>query len=507
MHRKNYLRMIAAWTMAVCITTVSAGSITVYAEGEQESERIKIGSDFSDRQTEATEAEAENTESEKTESEEKEAGTENSKIGDLILQTDLMNEKEKTSVPDISAVAENVMPAIVAITNIGIETIHYFDAEYQMDSESTGSGIIVGKNDTELLIATNQHVVDGAEELTVCFSIDAEEDEKLVPAQVKGTDSAWDMAVIAVKLSDISEDAAGKTRIIRMGDSDEVQVGEYAVAIGNALGYGQSVTFGIISALNREISVSTNNGVVSNDMIQTDAAINFGNSGGALLNLKGELIGINSAKAAETGVEGMGYAIPVNTAQPIIEELIEQTTRVKVDADKAGALGLIPVDVSEEARQIYNIPAGAFVYRFTENSAAKEAGIREGDIIVKLDKTGISSKSELLDRMQYYEAGEKIAVTVKRNGDNGYEEKVIDVKLGSKADLTDSGKPTPESSGSEENGEESEGNDGSIRYPDGGDLYGQDPYGGNWYDFGDRSQIPYSDGYGGLGDLFRYFGF
>ena len=481
--------------------TVSAGSLTVYAEGAQESERIKIGSDFSKRQTEETE-----TEEQQTESEEQEVSASDSKIGNLIRQTDLMNENEQTSMPDISAVAENVMPAIVAITNVGVETISYFGAEYQMDSESTGSGIIVGKNDTELLIATNQHVVESAEELTVCFSGDADEDEKIVPAQVKGTDSTWDLAVIAVKLSDISEDVAGKIRIAQMGDSDEVQVGEYAVAIGNALGYGQSVTFGIISALDREISVSTNNGVVSNHMLQTDAAINFGNSGGALLNLKGELIGINSAKAAETGVEGMGYAIPVNTAQPIIEELMDQTTRVKVDADKAGALGLIPVDVSE-ARQIYNIPTGAFVYQFTENSAAKEAGIREGDIIVKLDKTGISSKSELLDRMQYYEAGEEVAVTVKRNGDNGYEEKVIEVTLGSKADLTDSGKSAQENSNSGDNGEESEENGGNDSYSDGKDQYNQNPYGEDWYDFGGRSQIPYSDEYGGLGDLFRYFGF
>lgn len=504
MHRKKYMRMIAAWMIAACMMTTSAGSITVYADGAQESERIKIGSDFSKRQTEETETE---TEEQQTESKEQKVSAADSKIGNLIRQTDLMNEKEQTSMPDISAVAENVMPSIVAITNVGVETISYFGAEYQMDSESTGSGIIVGKNDTELLIATNQHVVDGAEELTVCFSVDADEDEKLVPAQVKGTDSTWDLAVIAVNLSDISEDVAGKIRIVQMGDSDEIQVGEYAVAIGNALGYGQSVTFGIISALDREISVSTNNGVVSNHMIQTDAAINFGNSGGALLNLKGELIGINSAKAAETGVEGMGYAIPVNTAQPIIEDLMDQTTRVKVDADKAGALGLIPVDVSEEARQIYNIPTGAFVYQLTDNSAAKEAGIREGDIIVKLDKTGISSKSELLDRMQYYEAGETVLVTVKRNSDNGYEEKVIEVTLGSKADLTDSGKSAQEDSDFEDNEEESDESGGNDSYPDEGDQYNQDPYGENWYDFGGRSQIPYSDEYGGLGDLFRYFGF
>lgn len=491
--------MIAAWTMAACIMTTSAGGATVLAEGAQESERIKIGSDFSKKETEETEIE---TEGQQSEAETEKSSASDREIAGLIETTALMDEKDQASMPDISAVAENVMPAIVAITNVGVETINYFGAEYQMDSESTGSGIIVGKNDTELLIATNQHVVDGAEELTVCFSVDAEDEENLVPAQVKGTDSTWDLAVIAVKLSDISKDVAGKIKIAQMGDSDEVQVGEYAVAIGNALGYGQSVTFGIISALDREITVSTNNGEVTNHMIQTDAAINFGNSGGALLNLKGELIGINSAKAAETGVEGMGYAIPVNTAQPIIEDLMDQATRVKVDADKAGALGLIPVDVSEEARQIYNIPTGAFVYELTDGSAAQEAGIREGDIIVKLDKTGISSKSELLDRMQYYEAGETVAVTVKRAGDNGYEEKVINVTLGKKSDLPGSEKNSQEKSSTQDEESESEESSESGSYSDEYDQYGQD-----WYDFGGRSQMPYSGGSGSLGDIFRYFGF
>ena len=496
MHWKKYLRMAAAWTLTICMTLTSAGSISVLASDAKESERIKIGSDFSKKAEEESESEEQQTEDSSNEDSLKEENSaSDDKIGALIEQTALIEEKEQTSMPDISAVAENVMPAIVAITNVGVETINYFGAEYQMDSESTGSGIIVGKNDTELLIATNQHVVDGAEELTVCFSVDAQDDENLVPAQVKGTDSAWDIAVIAVKLSDISEDVASKIKIARMGDSDAVQVGEYAVAIGNALGYGQSVTFGIISALDREISVSTNTGVVTNHMLQTDAAINFGNSGGALLNLKGELIGINSAKAAETGVEGMGYAIPINTAQPIIEDLMDQATREKVSADQAGALGVVPVDVSEEARQIYNIPIGAFVYELTENSAAEKAGIREGDIIVKLDKTGISSKSELLDRMQYYEAGETVAVTVKRAGSDGYEEKVIDVELGRKADL-----PGYKDTEQEEQKQESPEDESEEEYYNNGDN-GQD-----WYDFSE-SQQPFFDNGDGLGDLFRYFGF
>ena len=490
MHRKKHWRSLAALAMAACIMSVSAGSLSVAAEEATESERIKIGSDFSKRETETEAAETE-TETEKTQASER-------KIGKLIGNTELLDEKEQQSMPDIAAVAQNVIPSIVAITNVGVETINYFGAEYQMDSESTGSGIIVGKNDSELLIATNQHVVEGAEDLTVCFTVDADEEEKLVPAQVKGTDSTWDLAVIAVNLGDISENVAGKIKVAQMGDSDEVEVGEYSVAIGNALGYGQSVTFGIISALDREISVSTNNGVVTNHMIQTDAAINFGNSGGALLNLKGELIGINSAKAAETGVEGMGYAIPVNTAKPIIEDLMNQITRTKVSAEEAGALGLVPVDVSEEARQIYNIPIGAFVYELTEGSAAEKAGIREGDIIVKLDKTGISSKSELLDRMQYYAAGETVEVTVKRSGADGYEEKVIEVELGRKADLPGY-QDTADNDSTDPNQEPDTEDDSSGSQDDDGYQ--------DWYDFGGRSQMPYSGGNGGLGDLFRYFGF
>lgn len=369
-------------------------------------------------------------------------GSVNAQAADVqIDQIPTQEETDEITLPNIQKVAKDVMPAIVAITNESIETIDFFGRQYEQDSSSSGSGIIVAKSDTELLIATNNHVVDGAETLTVLFSVDMDDEEdeedKVVEAKVKGTDSSLDLAVIAVDLEDISDEVADKIGIVQMGDSDEVEVGEWAVAIGNALGYGQSVTFGIVSALDREVSVSTDNGTVTNHMIQTDAAINFGNSGGALLDAQGRLIGINSAKAAETGVEGMGYAIPINTAKPIIEDLMNQTTREKVETKKAGALGVVPVDVSEEARQLYNIPAGAFVYELTDNSAAEDAGMKQGDIITKLERTAITSKSELLDRMQYYEAGETIEVTVKRAGENGYQEVVLEVTLGKKSDLPD----------------------------------------------------------------------
>ena len=362
----------------------------------------------------------------------------------ITLGADTSTEAETTAsddtsyLPNVKAIAQNAMPSIVAITNQSKETIQFWGQEYEQDSESTGSGIIVGKSDTELLIATNNHVVQNADQLTVLFSADTEnEEDKMVTAQVKGTDSSLDLAVVAVKLEDIPEDVMDQIKVIEIGDSDEVGVGDWSIAIGNALGYGQSVTFGIIRALDREVTLSTDNGEITQNMIQTDAAINFGNSGGALLDENGRLIGINSAKASSTGVEGMGYAIPINTAKSVIEDLMNQTTRTKADADKAGALGVRVTNVSEEARQMYNIPAGAYVYEVTDGSAAAEAGIKQGDIITKLDKTTVSSMSELLDRMQYYEAGETVDVTVKRAGDNGYQEQVISVTLQAK-ESTDS---------------------------------------------------------------------
>ena len=359
--------------------------------------------------------------------------------------------------PNVKEIAQNAMPSIVAITNQSKETIQFWGQEYEQDSESTGSGIIVGKSDTELLIATNNHVVQNADQLTVLFSADTENDEdKMVTAQVKGTDSSLDLAVVAVKLDDIPQDVMDQIKVIEIGDSDEVNVGDWSIAIGNALGYGQSVTFGIISALDREVILSTDNGEITQNMIQTDAAINFGNSGGALLDENGRLIGINSAKASSTGVEGMGYAIPINTAKSVIEDLMNQTTRTKADADKAGALGVRVKNVSEEARQMYNIPAGAYVYEVTDGSAAAEAGIKQGDIITKLDKTTISSMSELLDRIQYYEAGESVDVTIKRSGDNGYQEQVVTVTLQAK-DATDSSSQDEESTEEYQDGQSDDG--------------------------------------------------
>ncbi|EET60645.1 trypsin [Marvinbryantia formatexigens DSM 14469] len=380
--------------------------------------------------------------------------------------------------PDVQTVASDAMPAIVAITNVGIEEVDFFGRSYQQETTSGGSGIIVGKNDDELLIATNNHVVEGAEELTVCFSVDVEDDEDgektLAPALVKGTDSSMDLAVIAVSLDDIDEEVADKIGIIQLGDSDELQVGEWVVAIGNALGYGQSVTAGVVSALDREVSVSTDSGTVTNDMIQTDAAINFGNSGGALLDMNGRLVGINSAKAAVEGVEGMGYAIPINTAKPIIEDLMNQTTRTRVDEENAGALGITVMDIDDDTKELYHVPSGALVYELTDNSAAKEAGIETGDIITMLDETKISSRADLLNRMQYYEAGETVTVTLQRFEDNGYQEKQIEVKLGKKSDLQTS--TSSDNSKSDNSGSDDSQEDDSYYYDSNDGNYGMQDF-------------------------------
>lgn len=329
---------------------------------------------------------------------------------------------------DIAGVAENTMPSIVAITNKGVAEVQdlFYGRSYEQQTESAGSGVIISQNDSELLIATNNHVVDGAKELSVCFTVDAEnQDDTVVQAQVKGTDPSHDLAVIAVNLDDITEDVKNKIKVAQIGDSENLKVGQQVVAIGNALGYGQSVTVGYVSALDREVTVDD----ITNNLIQTDAAINFGNSGGALLNTEGQLIGINSVKAAASGVEGMGYAIPMKTAQPILDELMNLTTRQKVEEAEKGFMGISPVDVSEEARQIYNMPAGAFVYEVQSGSAAEQAGIVKGDIFVKIDGVVITSKDDLFNRMDYYKAGETIEVVVAAAESGEYKERTVSITL------------------------------------------------------------------------------
>lgn len=330
----------------------------------------------------------------------------------------------------VAQVADMCMPSVVSITNASVSTVRdFFGGVQEYPIESTGSGIIVGQNDTELLIATNNHVIAGAETLTVAFS-----DAAVYEAQVKGNNPDTDLAVIAVNLEDMTEDTLNAIKVVSIGDSDSLQLGEQVVAIGNALGYGQSVTSGWVSAVDRE--VFDENGNSTGKMIQTDAAINPGNSGGALLNMKGELIGINSAKAAATEVEGMGYAIPVATAQPILDELMNRETRYKADAKKAAYIGVVCMDVDQDAIAKYGIPKGAFVDSVEEGGPAEAAGIQKGDVITKFDGVTISGKDDLVSKLEYYEAGEEIEVIVSRAENGEYKEQTLTVKLGKRSEMT-----------------------------------------------------------------------
>ena len=328
---------------------------------------------------------------------------------------------------DVSSIAKNAMPSIVAITNKSVQEVQdYFSmfsrgsGTQEQEVESQGSGIIIGQNDSELLIATNNHVVEDADTLSVCFV-----DDQAYEATVKGTDADNDLAVIAVKLSDISDDTMSQIKIAEIGDSDQLQVGEQVVAIGNALGYGQSVTTGIVSAVNRQLEDSDS----ENGFIQTDAAINPGNSGGALLSANGEVIGINSVKYSDTSVEGIGYAIPINTAAPIINDLI---TKEKVDESDSAYLGIVGVDVTDDVAKTYNMPSGVYVAQVTGGSAAEQAGIQKGDIITEFDGKQIGSMEELSSTMEYYKAGTTVDVKIERSTNGEYQEQTISVTLGKK---------------------------------------------------------------------------
>lgn len=325
---------------------------------------------------------------------------------------------------DVSDVVEKVMPAMVSIVNNFTETANVFGQQYTQEEAASGSGIIVGKTDDELLIVSNNHVVESADTLTVTF-IDGSEAQ----AQVKGLDSDMDLAVIAVSLNDLSDDTKNAITVATLGSSDDLKLGEPVIAIGNALGYGQSVTNGIVSALNREITLE--NGATGT-FIQTNAAINPGNSGGALLNMNGEVIGINSNKIGGTTVEGMGYAIPITSASPIIADLMERQTRTKVAEDEVGYIGISLQEVTSQISQMYNMPEGIYVVSVEEGSAAANAGIMKGDIITKFDGSSISSYSDLQKMLQYYAAGDSATITVQRPQNGEYVSIELNLTLGSR---------------------------------------------------------------------------
>ena len=321
---------------------------------------------------------------------------------------------------DISTIVENAMPSIVSITNMSVQKVQSFFGGYQeVPSESAGSGIIVGQNDSELLIVTNNHVVENSETLTVTFC-----NEESIEAAVKGTDSARDLAVVAVPLDSIPDDTMSQIKTAVIGDSDSLKVGEPAIAIGNALGYGQSVTTGIVSAKDRSIEG------YDGSYIQTDAAINPGNSGGALLNINGEVIGINSAKISDSTVEGMGFAIPISDVSDIIQNLMNKETRTKVAEDEQGYLGIKGYDVNETGAQMYNMPTGVYIAEVTKDGAAEKAGLSKGTIITAFDGNSVTSMDSLKGQLAYYKAGETVTITVQVPENNGeYTESEVEVTL------------------------------------------------------------------------------
>lgn len=337
-----------------------------------------------------------------------------------VSNTQLTTSKS-TITSDVSGIVDNTIPSIVSITNMSIQQVQsFFGGISEQQSESVGSGIIVSQNDKELLVVTNNHVVEGSETLTVTFS-----NQESVEAQIKGTDSARDLAVVAVPLSDISDETMEAIKVATLGDSDSLKVGEPAIAIGNALGYGQSVTTGIVSATARTI-----NGF-EGEYIQTDAAINPGNSGGALLNANGEVIGINSAKINNSAVEGMGFAIPITDASEIIENLMNKETRSKVPEEEQGRLGIKGYDVTAEGAQMYNMPTGVYIAEIIEGGGAEAAGITKGSIITKFEGSSINGMDALHAQLEYYRAGEEVTLTI-QIPDRGseYKEQEVTVKLG-----------------------------------------------------------------------------
>ena len=326
---------------------------------------------------------------------------------------------------NVTEVAKNAMPSIVSITNMSVQEVqNFFGGTQKQKSESAGSGIIVGQNDSELLIVTNNHVVEGSSTLTVTFI-----DEESVEADIKGTDSDKDLAVVAVPLSKIKDSTMNKIAVATLGDSDKTQVGDQVIAIGNALGYGQSVTTGIVSA--KERTMDSYDG----KLLQTDAAINPGNSGGALLNANGEVIGINSAKIATETVEGIGYAIPVSDVSDLITNLMNQKTKTKVAESERGYIGIKGVDVTSDSAQMYNMPTGVYVSEVISGGGAEKAGITKGAVITGIEGTTVDGMDALQEQLQYYKAGEKVKITVQTQSKNGeYEKKDVEGTLGKQSE-------------------------------------------------------------------------
>ena len=368
---------------------------------------------------------------------------------------------------DVSEIVSEALPSIVSITTKSVQEVQNYFGMYGMygyapqqqeqEVEGSGSGIIVGKNDDELLIATNYHVVEGADTLSVAFT-----DGNAVEASVKGFDEERDLAVVSVSLDDVEDDTMDAISIANIGSSDDLKVGEQVVAIGNALGYGQSVTTGIVSAKNRRMDSDNNTVTDGSDdssdgvnLIQTDAAINPGNSGGALLNMEGEVVGINSAKLASTEVEGMGYAIAISDVTDILQNLMNETSRDKLDDSEHGVLGIKGSSVSSEAVQMYGIPAGVFVKKVTEGGAADKAGLKANSVITEFNGKTVSSINQLIEYLSYYEPDEEVELTVQVPHGTSYKEETVKVTLDENTDADDSDDNDKDSKKSKEDSKKS----------------------------------------------------
>ena len=498
-------KKIAAFALSgtmLAASVIASGayqSSYVYAE-EAEEKGISLSIAGQDEETSKVE---EVTEASETETETEAAAQEPQKEYET-LETTHTGELAVNAI-DVSEVVENAMPSVVSIVATSVQEVEdYFYGRHEIETSGAGSGIIIAQNDTELLIATNNHVAGDATNLTVCFTVDAEDpDELVVPAVVKGTSVSYDLAVVAVNLSDIPEDILSQLKIATLGSSKNLKVGETAIVIGNALGIGQTVTTGIISAL--ECEVTTEAGTFTE--FQTDAAINLGCSGGAILNSRGEVIGITSAKAVADYAESMGYGIPVDTAIPVLQELINRQTRSTVD--NHGYLGITVVPVSEEAMQLYNMPAGAFVYEVGEGSGAEAAGIKKGDIITKFDGVEIDSSDTLVRTLGYYEAGETVTVELQVSEGGAYVTKEVEVTLQEGTEeQKEAARKEKEEKEKEEKEEKEEPDDSDQEDPGqydpwSGDQDAPEYDGSNGYEdwYGGNDGFSYGP-FGGFGDFF-----
>lgn len=415
----------------------------------------------------------------------KKVTTTSQQVGKTTSMTKPVTGSVISGATDVSSIAEQTMPSVVAITSTTAGTAYYdlFGQQQQgQDSTSAGTGFIIGQNDSELLIATNNHVIDGAKTISVQFI-----DEEIYEASVKGTDAGNDLAVVAVKTKKIKDSTMDKIRVADLGDSDNLKVGEMAIAIGNSLGYGQSVTVGYISAKNREITESSENGRTNNkiEAIQTDAAINPGNSGGPLINMQGQVIGINSAKIASSSVEGVGYAIPISVATPIIDEL---KNKENLSDSEKGYLGISGRTVTEEA-SLYNIPTGVYVAEVAKGGAAEKGGIKEGDIITAINNQSVTTIESLQEKANSYRKGTEVELTIQRSNNGAYEEMKIKVTLQGSSSLnglSSGNDSTGKGSGNEspDNGNSNNGNNGAGG-EDGSDGYDSDGgFGGFFNPFG-----------------------